>query len=67
MSESINSIFFYRPDKPKVDTSAIFKIKNECDKLRVQTDKLNFLFNKLNKDSFDKWYNDFRSYLNESA
>jgi hypothetical protein len=64
MSEDTTSIYSYQTDKPKVDTTSIFKIKDEGDKLRVQTDRLNFLFSKLNKDSFDKWYNEFRSYLN---
>ena len=69
MSNEVNQgspadIYFYQPDKLPVDTNAIFKITNEGSQLRVKTDKLNYLFNKLNKDSFDEYYNNFRTYLN---
>jgi len=61
---NFNDIYYYQPDKPKVDTSAIFNIKNEGSQLKVKTDRLNYLFSKLNKDDFDEYYNNFRAYLN---
>ena len=63
MTDRLDSIYFYQPDKPRVDTTTFFEFKTEGDKLRVQTEELNILFSKLDKASFDKWYNDFRSYL----
>lgn len=59
-----NDIFFYQPDKPKIETTSIFRISTEGSRLQVQAGSLHYLFSKLNKDTFDDYYNQFRAYLN---
>jgi hypothetical protein len=59
-----NEIYFYQPAKPWVDTSTIFKIRNEGPRLRVKNENVNCLFSNLTIESFDKIYNDFVQHLN---
>ena len=63
-NEDQDDIFFYNPNKPRVDTKEIFTILYDGYQLRAKTKNLNYLFNKLNEKSFDEYYNNFRAYLN---
>jgi hypothetical protein len=57
-------VYFYQPNKSKVDTSAVFEVKQEGGKLRVRNDNVNCLFSNLTPEAFDSYYNGYFQYLN---
>ncbi len=64
MNGNPNNIYFLQPEKPKISTSEIFNIIQEEYNLRVKFSDRSYLFKNINEEAFDKWYNEFRSYLN---
>jgi hypothetical protein len=64
MESTINNIYYYQPNLPKVDTSSVFDISKEGDDLRVKNQNVNCLFRNLSAEIFDKEYNNCYRHLN---
>jgi hypothetical protein len=62
--ESPDNIYFYQPSKIRVDTSIVFEVTTEEDKLRVKNHNVNCLFSNLTAETFETIYNDFIQHLN---
>jgi hypothetical protein len=59
-----DDIFYYQSTKSHIDTTEIFSISMENNKLRIKNNNINCLYNNLTEDVFDKIYNEYNKYLN---
>ena len=61
---SKEEIYFHQPNKAKINTSKVFTITREGDRLRVKNKNVNCLFSNLTIETFHDIYNQFVSHLN---
>lgn len=64
MNSVKESSVWFQPEKPEIDTEALFEITFEDEGMRVQNRNVNCLYGSLEKNVFNKAYNYLNKYLN---